>query len=513
MSAPARRLDRIALGLALLGLVLAAPMLLYPLGRDQATYANIAQSIRAGGLPYLDMWDIKPPMIYYLYAAAFTVGGASQVAARALDLVAVALMLPALYALARRAGGAVAGRWAVLLLPVFYFTETFASLTQSDSLVLLPMLWAAYSVVRAGEAVRGGRAAIGWAVLAGALCALVLWFKHYYVLFALALMVEHVARRRALPWREGLAFGLGGAAVALPILAWAVQAGLWGEMLIIAQGTAEYNAQSFESVGALAAQLWHYFGFRWAHWGVLMACAALLLVNRPRPWRLVRLMGVWGLAGGAFVVVQGKGFDTHWLPLFPPLVILGGCGLAASVSALPWARVRRIAAVLAVIGLGAILVKDTWARALPLLTGAQGWGDYYRHFQAGDLSAAESYAMAQWLRQRVPAGETVFIWGFRPEVAFMAGLTPATRFQNHFPLVGNRYPEQWKQENVDTLWQALPPVVIVMRADYMPWVTGVEDDSNTVLANDYPALRDWLIFNYDRGEERGNFLVWTRKGG
>jgi len=162
--------------------------------------------------------------------------------------------------------------------------------------------------------------------------------------------------------------------------------------------------------------------------------------------------------------------------------------------------------------LASVLAKDTWMRAWPYLTGQQTQRAYWRAFQAGDLNAAESLRMARWLEQRTQRGDSVYIWGFRPEIAFMAGLRPATRFQAQFALVGDRYPQVWKQENVDALWAALPEYVVVVRADNMPWVTGTDRDSNTILAQDYKVLEDWLIFNYDRGEEIGNFLTWKRKG-
>lgn len=511
VSRPTPRLDGWAVALAVLGLVLALPVLAYPLGRDQGTYANIAVSIQNGGLPYIDMWDIKPPAIYYLYALAFSLFGQSAPAVHALDFIFVPLTLVPLYFLTRRAAGITAARWAMLLLPVFYFTETFASVSQSDSLVIAPMAWAVWLVVRAGDAPRGSPSAVRWALGAGMLCALVLWFKHYYVAFALALALEHVLHRRGLPWREGLAFGLGGVLVGLPIFLYAIQTGIWAEMLLVAQGTAAYSAQSFTSFTALVEQFSHYLAFRWSHWGVLLTLAALALIIVPRrDGGRGRMVGLWLAAGLAFVLVQGKGFDTHWLPLLPPLVM----GAAAALARLtpPQAAWGRVAAVGAVMGLGAILAVNTSLPAFPYLTGQETQRAYFRQFQAGDINAAESLRMAQWLRERTQPGDTLYIWGFRPEVTFMAGLRPATRFQMHFPLIGQGYPDQWKQENVDTLWQVLPPVVVVMRADYMPWVTGSDDDSNTILAQDYTALRDWLIFNYDRGEEIGNFLVWIRKG-
>ena len=560
------RLDKSALLLAALGLVLALPVLAYPLGRDQGMYANIAQAIRAGGLPFIDMWDIKPPAIYYIYAVQISLFGATPVALRALDLFAAPFLLIPLYTLTRAFGGHRAARWAMLLFPVFYFTETFASLTQSDSLVVLPMTWAVLAAFRAGESRAGTRPALIWAFTCGVLSALLIWFKHYYVLFALALAAAHIWHR----WRmmrgaprdfrrvavEAAAFVSGGLIVGIPSLIYFASNGILSEMLTIAQGTQQYNAQAFASLEAFWAQMGNYVAFRWWHWGPLLLLAAspilgvgarrarrLLLKNsvhkatgdtgRLDPARRVGaefspLLWLWILAGLVFVIIQAKGFDTHWIPLLPPLVILASRALASWLSALEQSishqtrflsdggtsrtTVRWLIAALPILFFSAILAKDTWVRAWPYLTGQHSQRAYLRQFQAGDLNAAESFRMARWLKERTRPGDSVYIWGFRPEVAFMSGLRPATRFQAQFALVGERYPQAWKAENVDTLWAALPEYVLVVRADYMPWVTGSDKDSNTILADEYQALRDWLIYNYDRHTELDNFLIWKRKG-
>ena len=72
------------------------------------------------------------------------------------------------------------------------------------------------------------------------------------------------------------------------------------------------------------------------------------------------------------------------------------------------------------------------------------------------------------------------------------------------------YPADWRQENVDVLWAALPPYVAVLQTDYMPWVTGSHEDSNTLL-QEYEELNDWLIYNYERDVQIGNFFFWRRK--
>jgi 4-amino-4-deoxy-L-arabinose transferase-like glycosyltransferase len=539
-----KHIDRWALAGAALGLILALPVLTYPLGRDQGMYANIAQAIRSGGLPFLDMWDIKPPAIYYIYAAGISLFGATPMGLRAIDLVATPFTLFALYHLTAAFADKRAARWAMLLFPVFYFTETFASLTQSDSLVTLPMTWAVLCGLRAAQSRPGTRRALAWAFACGVLCALVMWFKHYYAIFAAALAISHLWIRlrdktgteKSALLKEIVAFAAGGLLIGVPSLIFFASTGILNEMLTIAQGTAEYNAQAFNSLSAFWAQMENYVWFRWWHWGPLLVLAVsywLLALSGQQPaasnQRTMNdgqtgeqsnppfptiILWLWLIAGVVFVVIQAKGFDTHWIPLLPPLVMLAAAALDGIVTRLGRidGRLMLAGSTAAVVLFAGILAKDTWLHAWPYLTGQQAQRAYWRGFQAGDLNAGDSLRIARWLEGRTQRGDSVYIWGFRPEIAFMAGLRPATRFQAQFALVGDRYPQAWKQENVDTLWAVLPEYVVIVRADNMPWVTGTDRDSNTILAQDYKALEDWLIFNYDRGEEIGNFLTWKRKG-
>ena len=93
--------------LILISLIVALPVLTYPLGRDQGMYANIARTILNGGLPYIDMWDIKPPAIYYIYAGGISLFGPGAAAIRAIDLAFLPLTLISLFMLGKRLGGTV----------------------------------------------------------------------------------------------------------------------------------------------------------------------------------------------------------------------------------------------------------------------------------------------------------------------------------------------------------------------------------------------------------------------
>jgi hypothetical protein len=163
-----------------------------------------------------------------------------------------------------------------------------------------------------------------------------------------------------------------------------------------------------------------------------------------------------------------------------------------------------------VIVLLSIPVFTSWLGARLYLTGQEKLEAYWDRFQANDLKPEQSLQVAEFLRERVVAGDSLFIWGFRPEVYYMAGLWPASRYQAQFPLVAPWYPEEWKQNNVDILWAAMPPYVLVLEDDYMAWVTNSEADSHTLLQS-YTELNNWLIANYVRETQIGDFLIWRRK--
>src|SRR5690242_16994525 len=69
--------------------ILSLPNLQYPLGRDQATYCVIAESLLKGKHLYRDLWDNKPPGIFFLYVPIVKLVGRATWLVGAVDLVCV----------------------------------------------------------------------------------------------------------------------------------------------------------------------------------------------------------------------------------------------------------------------------------------------------------------------------------------------------------------------------------------------------------------------------------------
>jgi hypothetical protein len=566
------------LGVVLLVLLAAAPVLTYPMGRDQGMYANIGRSILKGGIPYIDMWDIKPPPIYYIYAVGIAIFGTTTAAIRAIDFTLIPFGMLGLFLFGERLKNRRVSLLAALVYGVFYFNEDFQNLTQSDSLVTVLLIWAAYSAYRSMLS-KDSRFSWRWALIAGALCGVILWFKHYYAFFVLALVINRLLVKKAdnAPrstsaaqwrgvggevigsplqnwlgeiWRDSLVFALGGLLIGGSLLLYFWSQGMIGEMFIVAQGTAAYNAQGYD-FGAFIANMTNYWYFRWLTWHTLLLLAGLwfvvkitgVFVNRKVPlpvspvatreesetgkigWRLTLS---WLIAALAFALIQAKGFDTHWIPMLPALALMAadtieifiqtiirGVGeryISPPQSSGQRGRVAIVLYTLTVIGLLGITANTTWGRAWRYIAAQETRVEYFDRFQANDLKPEESLLMAEYLRERVAAGDSLFVWGFRPEVYYMAQVYPATRYQAQFPLVAPWYPVAWRMNNVEILRAALPPYALILEDDFMPWVTNIDADSHTILQDSaHDELRFWYQAHYEQVDEIGDFIIWKRR--
>ncbi|MBM3460192.1 MAG: hypothetical protein FJX77_16860, partial [Armatimonadetes bacterium] len=134
-----------------------APTLAFPFGRDQATFAYMAQTILRGEMPYRDAWEVKPPGIYLLYSlvlAAAPQPGSEMLLVRLADC-AVALGIAVLLArILAHLGRPEAGPAAALFYAALYLQGSYWSLAQAESwanLLVLMLVWIVLSPARKGQ--------------------------------------------------------------------------------------------------------------------------------------------------------------------------------------------------------------------------------------------------------------------------------------------------------------------------------------------------------------------------
>jgi hypothetical protein len=92
--------------------------LLRAYGADDAGFVGIAHLWMRGVLPYADIFEVKPPGLFALVAAAETIFGPTLEALRAVSVLSDAVTATALFLLARRFGDPRIGVFAAILYPV-----------------------------------------------------------------------------------------------------------------------------------------------------------------------------------------------------------------------------------------------------------------------------------------------------------------------------------------------------------------------------------------------------------
>src|SRR6266542_1663421 len=68
--------------LCLVPILLYLPVIVSPFERDEGVYATIAQRLLRGDVPYRDLFDNKPPIVYGWYALSFLLFGEGVAAPR-----------------------------------------------------------------------------------------------------------------------------------------------------------------------------------------------------------------------------------------------------------------------------------------------------------------------------------------------------------------------------------------------------------------------------------------------
>ena len=101
--------------------------LAWPLVGDAAIFHFIAGQMQMGAAPYRDIIDINMPLIYFIHAAVVAIGGMSDVAWRAFDLTAAALMSGLILMLVWPAGRAVAIQAVLIVLVIHLLLGPYAA--------------------------------------------------------------------------------------------------------------------------------------------------------------------------------------------------------------------------------------------------------------------------------------------------------------------------------------------------------------------------------------------------
>ncbi len=333
---------------------------------DEGTYADIGRALLRGAHLYRDVWDNKPPGVYWLAAGVDALFGPSGRAFAAVLAVIVALTAAGVWLLGRRAGGrAVAFGAALLCIVLASLPNLEGDLFNAELAGAVFVVWAL--VLLTGPVTRPGPARTGpTGLLAGALLGAALLCKAVFAFDVLAVGsvalwsaragVLTAARAR----RQVVAVGAGTVGVVgLALIALALRGSVSGLVDVVLHQDVSYIQLTNGAGGAVLV------GGAAHH----QALDTLLLVTRVAipvgvgavlAWRWSGRGRLWPAVAAAWLgadlagaMVSSREFPHYILQAVPAAALATALVVRAAWSAQPsrgcgWARLGAVVAVLAV---------------------------------------------------------------------------------------------------------------------------------------------------------------------
>jgi hypothetical protein len=515
-------LPRLTLVLAAFLLLIRLPSLVQPMGADQALYAYVGERVRAGGLPYRDAWDQKPPAVHGLYAAMRTVWN-SDAAVPAADLAAAALVAVLLYRLGAAAGPAGTGSAGALIF-LLYSNPSFTRLSgvrlRSQCETFIAVAVTAALLVLA----RKGKWRSSWPIFgAGLLFGTAFSLKYNAAVFAVSGVVALWLSKR--PAVRDLAWlGLG---FVVPPLTMILVFAAGGALRPMIDATLLYNIQysgetyqgagdairylvSFPVERARADALWTLGGA-----GTLLLLPAVLHDRR-------RLLPIaWIAAACVSIAINGsRSLPQYFIQANPALALAAGWGAAqawAWMRAGLGARARVAASAAAVIAFyGTVRVNQFDKLAEQTLFDARhamGAIDRQTYLARFDddrkYSAPAGASLGAYLRSHSGPTDRVYVFGFTCAAYVEAGRASASRFFWSRPVIvgfNAGRPGYGVEGLLSDLALNRPAVIALQQQD---WAPDVQDSAAFFMST--PPLANWLRAYYVRAEGPAGFDLWLRR--
>jgi hypothetical protein len=506
--------------------------LIYPFGRDQGSYAYAAWVLLDGGMPYLDVYAYKPPMNILLHALAMGVFGVNTWAIRAMDIAwtaATGLVVAsvALELWKRRDAALGAG----LAVPFFYYQIDYWTTAQTDGWMTLPCAAAVWAMLRGGRTLdHGQRRAIAWWIGAGALAGVAVLFKYTAGLIGLPMLIALAWARvtyRNRVWLGIPAMLFGGLLTLGACWAWLATGGAWDAFIETQLGLASYIGTRADLSDISQTLKWLFTLTRTKTdlvplvWAPFVALVPALIAMRPKSradWIGWALVVTWWLVAFGNVLVQGKFYDYHYLPLLAPSALVTGLGLSALLR-VPLSRGRRrrfrvaIVAGLIAVAIAATPLGGRAAELARVTVGGQTIDEYIagrREYAVSLYNVGEIRGVADLLRETTTPEQRVFLWGYAPTVYVRARRHTVSRFLYNFPLRTGWRNAEYKAELMRALRAHPPEVFVVASEDRYYGLTGSKKDSATLLS-EFEELNDFVTSRYAFNAKIGRYSIFRLK--
>jgi dolichyl-phosphate-mannose-protein mannosyltransferase len=489
-------------GFALLVLVLRGSTFFHSVENwDESLYLLMARSVLDGHTLYTEIWDHKPPGIFYLFALAQLVFGRTVLSIRIATWLAITASSVLLFLIGRRLRSPTTGVVAGLLYAVFSLND--GGIASNVELFFTPLLLLALLLVVSYEA----RALLDRPsppLLLGLVAGLALQMK-YVVIFDLAaffLLLAPSLWREAAPHRAGRLLrcaALVSAGAVLPLVVVAGWFAACGHFADYVDANFAANARYVGEVGFDFSKLGWMIQRRireaFPLW-LSLALAPLYLGffrSLDEGTRRGLVAGLlWAALAFVGILAMRRLFAHYFLSLTAPLCLL--CALVVCAAAeSPERAPARTWLLLALVLLGAILR----GAERPLLLAGQTF--YHRVVRHEPLWGDEPAQVAEYLRSRIGPGDYLYVADYHPILYYLLPVRVPTRF----PLPPHLADDRWKE-----LTGFDPEAEIrAIFAKKPLYIVKVEDKDTPF----YRLLREELERSYQREHTIGAVTLYRRK--
>lgn len=423
------------LAITLVYIVIRINIVHIPLDRDEGLFGYMGQLILDGGLPYLDAFDHKPPVVFYLNALALLIVPPSPLGMHLFLHTYNFATLIALYFLAKKfARSSASGLWVAFIYGVFSSSPGILGFAASTEMfLLLPLtlsLLFAVLTVHKNKLYRP--------VLSGVFGALTFWTKQtaalvlLFVVLYLIFAQIHCSERKNLDLVKPLK----------SILLWSCGFLAASSMIV---GYFYYH-------NALDKFIYCNFTYNFAYSARIKFTEVL-----PTYWLKTKeivkgnfFVILAGLSVGVFytlrkhthglfalgffflsilATIPGYAYWHYFAQLAPAVAIAGGLGFALLIANISNTKLRTLSSLLcaAAIVLIPVLVHSGYYIKKPP-------GEISRRY-FGINPFPESIELAEFLANRTSSDDTIFIFGSEPQLFFYSQRKSATSYPYIYPLM------------------------------------------------------------------------------
>lgn len=438
-AAPSRvgRLGAIFLPLILILLWTAAVRLPFSFAtdKDEFFFAVIASGWLEGALPYVATFDIKPPGLFFLYAVAQALFGASQATVKAMEIVAVAVSAWALYAALNAWALRRLAVWVAVLLPVY--TLAFGGFIAVNVIVQLPFtilaFVAALAAVREDAPTRPRLAAAAFAGLSIGAAGMIKQTAAFEAIALLVALVVFGGRGRRLA--SAVLFVAGTAIVPLAFASYFLAVGHFEEMFRAVVLLSLQRADTGVAASYPAELQWYFtvpgavvnsfltsgpLIFLWG--GAIFVGMRFTRIAAAVPSLLLAISVLWLIAAFAGVVAGRAICSYYLLTMVPPLLILAGAFFSYGLDVPDSER-------------GRAFIVSVVAAAACLVLVDRDMRDSFQNVMFGDYGA--NRRISQAIIERAPeAGDRLLVVNRGYASYVETGLRPPTPYFHATHLLG-----------------------------------------------------------------------------